>query len=584
MTAARFFLLQAARGLALAAKHGHHTIVAALVGAGISAQPLLIRAAAAGDSEQLMVLIKGGAAADLDVASEAMLSAGCNGHRGVVQLLLNAGASVFKQDRSHGRNVLHLASAHGHAPVVRTILAAGAPINACDPDGCTALQLAVAGSHVAVVEELLRSGAALERRGISWEAALAEATDSQVRALLIAERSRRTLESELCTMQEAVEKGKSRKSRKKESARAAAAEAKAAAAAAEREKAAEAEQAEEEAEAAEAEAAEAAAELEAMASAAASPARSPAARSPSSRSPSKSGARSSDRTPRTSRNSGGSAYDEAAEQEEGAEAARDRATFEGGGDAAGDGSRPVDLSWISSDLVAAGGSVASDRLDMESLARQAASFRRAGLGRPGAAEEGGASGQPAAGLPPPGGTAGGGGLPPGLHTGFAQPIRPSSAIGVASDAAYADPIAGPPPDAAAAEGVAALRAEVAELQLRVASEQQCVLREQHIVARMWIEKSRAEETAEAAAKRAAELESTVAGWESWHLSQRKQQRARRQAAVRQAPDQMLRNLLSDWGVVSATALKPEERTALASNLEAAAAAIRHGTPSRPPGL
>ena len=81
------------------------------------------------------MLLKAGAAADTEVASEAMLSACCAGHRGIVQLLLHAGGSVFKQDRSHGRSALHLASIHGHASVVKTLLAAGAPINAADPGG-----------------------------------------------------------------------------------------------------------------------------------------------------------------------------------------------------------------------------------------------------------------------------------------------------------------------------------------------------------------------------------------------------------------------------------------------------------------
>merc|ERR1719482_2041851 len=113
----------------LASKHGHAPVVTLLMAQGAPVQHILIRAASFGDSEQLLVLLKAGAAADTEVASEAMLSACCAGHRGIVQLLLHAGGSVFKQDRSHGRNALHLASAHGHAPVVKVLLAAGAPFN-----------------------------------------------------------------------------------------------------------------------------------------------------------------------------------------------------------------------------------------------------------------------------------------------------------------------------------------------------------------------------------------------------------------------------------------------------------------------
>lgn len=84
----------------LASKHGHSGCVAQLMKAGAPVQHLLIRAAAVGDSEQLLVLLKAGAALETDAASEAMLSASCSGHRGIVQLLLNAGASVFKQARA----------------------------------------------------------------------------------------------------------------------------------------------------------------------------------------------------------------------------------------------------------------------------------------------------------------------------------------------------------------------------------------------------------------------------------------------------------------------------------------------------
>eukprot|EP00965_Chrysotila_dentata_P105008 3468897-Pleurochrysis_carterae.AAC.1 len=112
-----------------------------------------------------------------------MLVASCAGHRGIVSLLLSAGASVFKQDRSHGRSALMHAAARGHAAVVRALLHAGAPINALDPNGVSALQLAVAGAHGSTVEELLRQGASVdgaERRGSAgWDELIAMANDVQ---------------------------------------------------------------------------------------------------------------------------------------------------------------------------------------------------------------------------------------------------------------------------------------------------------------------------------------------------------------------------------------------------------------------
>ena len=111
-----------ARALPVAARAGHVPVVEALSLHGAPVQPLMTRAAAVGDSELMLVLLKAGVACDIDLASEAMLSAACGGHRGIVQLLLNAKASVFKQDRLHGQNALHLSSVHGHPQACAGIL------------------------------------------------------------------------------------------------------------------------------------------------------------------------------------------------------------------------------------------------------------------------------------------------------------------------------------------------------------------------------------------------------------------------------------------------------------------------------
>ena len=68
--------MQVARGVMLASKQGHHEVVTMLMAAGAPVQHILIRAASVGDSEQLLVLLKAGAAADTEVASEAMLERG----------------------------------------------------------------------------------------------------------------------------------------------------------------------------------------------------------------------------------------------------------------------------------------------------------------------------------------------------------------------------------------------------------------------------------------------------------------------------------------------------------------------------
>ena len=221
--------LGVARALPTALKAGHVTLVQLLAAHGAPLQPHLMRAASLGDSELLHALLQAGAATDVDLASEAMLGACCAGHRGVVAQLLGAGASVFKQDRLHGRSALLLAAQHGHASVARLLLAAAAPCNAADASGARPLLLAVRGGHAAVVDELLRHGAKLvggppsataeESGEAAHEALLREATDSSVRALLLAEVRRRALEAELCSHEAAAATKRSKKQRRRDAQR-----------------------------------------------------------------------------------------------------------------------------------------------------------------------------------------------------------------------------------------------------------------------------------------------------------------------------------------------------------------------------
>jgi ankyrin repeat protein len=58
-----------------------------------------------------------------------------------------------------GRQCVAIAAMHGHAEVVRTLLAHSIPYTATDVDGRTALHLAAANGHLAVCEEIVRSEA-----------------------------------------------------------------------------------------------------------------------------------------------------------------------------------------------------------------------------------------------------------------------------------------------------------------------------------------------------------------------------------------------------------------------------------------
>ena len=112
-----------------------------------------------------------------------------------------------------------------------------------------------------------------------------------------------------------------------------------------------------------------------------------------------------------------------------------------------------------------------------------------------------------------------------------------------------------------------------------------MLREQHITARMWIEKTQAIERTEQAVAQVKELERTVSEWEAWHTSQRRRSKMRRQHALKSTtPQAMLTALLAEWGITSVQALKLEEREKLAAGMTAAAEALLSGASPMPPGL
>jgi ankyrin repeat protein len=74
-----------------------------------------------------------------------------------VRLLLDRGAEV--NARSHlNDTALHLAAGQGHAAVVQVLLEAGASVNVA-PGHTSALHLAVTGGHVEVVRLLVAAGA-----------------------------------------------------------------------------------------------------------------------------------------------------------------------------------------------------------------------------------------------------------------------------------------------------------------------------------------------------------------------------------------------------------------------------------------
>ncbi|KAL8340704.1 hypothetical protein RB601_006684 [Gaeumannomyces tritici] len=80
-----------------------------------------------------------------------------NGHIGLVQLLLNAGADVDGGD--HDLRPLIAASESGHGTIIKLLLDNGANINAWDRDHNTALTTASGKGYLGIVQQLLDAGA-----------------------------------------------------------------------------------------------------------------------------------------------------------------------------------------------------------------------------------------------------------------------------------------------------------------------------------------------------------------------------------------------------------------------------------------
>ena len=87
--------------------------------------------------------------------------AGFNGNRRTVRTLLAAGADVNAVDAT-GTSALIAASALGHAEVVDLLLAAGADVNLKDSGGKSALARATLRGHTRVAEALKAAGAVEE--------------------------------------------------------------------------------------------------------------------------------------------------------------------------------------------------------------------------------------------------------------------------------------------------------------------------------------------------------------------------------------------------------------------------------------
>lgn len=106
-----------------------------------------------------------------------LFAASSNGHVDVVNLLIEAGASVNRA-KHKGTTPLWIASQEGYDSIVKLLIEKGANVNQAQHNGTTPLYIASQEGHVAVVDLLLRENAAVD-----------EANDKKVTPLIVASQS-----------------------------------------------------------------------------------------------------------------------------------------------------------------------------------------------------------------------------------------------------------------------------------------------------------------------------------------------------------------------------------------------------------
>jgi ankyrin repeat protein len=147
--------------LKIAVEKGHERLEKLLLRYGARPAPDIFTAARIGDESSVKYFLELGVDVNLKdkYGWTSLFHAVQEGHEGVVQLLVDAGASTDHKDASYGLTPLCLAAKNGHQAVVRLLLNEGAKPDLPDESGNTPLMHASVEGHSEVVCFLLKAGA-----------------------------------------------------------------------------------------------------------------------------------------------------------------------------------------------------------------------------------------------------------------------------------------------------------------------------------------------------------------------------------------------------------------------------------------
>ena len=142
----------------------------------IAVRTVLIEAACEGHTGMTQLLLQAGAEKDARhglMCSTALMEAASNGHTEIAQLLLQAAADTDLQNKA-GRTALMEAARIGHTEIVQLLLQTGAETALKVSDGCyryTALVEAASNGHTEVVRLLLLQACAEKEGSVRQDSA-----------------------------------------------------------------------------------------------------------------------------------------------------------------------------------------------------------------------------------------------------------------------------------------------------------------------------------------------------------------------------------------------------------------------------